>query len=248
MSLVYSNTTNKNGIIQTIERIIYGDNGDGRITGNTQLFEQFNGDINLALDSAFTIIFNADGRWQFDDRNHDDYPILTTDLVAGQRDYSFTVDSNSVLILEVQKILVAGDDGIYREVKPIDVQTDRDTVAFWDGNNAQGTPIKYDKTANAIFLDPIPSYNETNGLKMYISREASYFTTSDTAKMPGIAGIFHEYLAIRPAYQYAYRNSLSNMNALRDEMLRMEQLMETYYGRRNEDVRKRITPSTDSNK
>ena len=106
MSLAYSNTSTKNGIIQKLEQTLFGENGDGRISGNATLFEMFNGDINLALDNALRIIFDADGRWQFDDSNHTDYPIITTNIVSGQRDYPFTTDGSSNLILEIQRVSV----------------------------------------------------------------------------------------------------------------------------------------------
>lgn len=237
MSLVFSDTTNKDGIIQTLERTLFGDSGDARISGNTTQLAYFTGDINLALDKALTIIFRAGGTWQFDDANHTDYPIITTDLVASQRDYSFTEDGNSNLILDIYKVFVANADGVYNEVHPVDVQSESNTQPFTDGQNAEGTPYRYDKTGNGIFLDPIPDYAETAGLKIYINREGSYFTTADTTKKPGIAGLFHEYLVLRPAYQYAYRNGLSNAGVLQDEMLRMEDAMRKYYGRRERDVR-----------
>lgn len=242
MSKVFSNTTTKAGIIQGLERALFGDSGDARISGNALLLAQFTARINEALDRAHALIFRADGRWQFDDTNHTDYPIITTTLVAGQRDYPFVTDENSNLILEVSKVLVADDNGKFSEIKPVDQQTDLGVSPFWDANNEQGTPDRYDKTANGIFLDPIPSYTETDGLKVFISREGSYFTTADSTKKPGIAGIFHEYFVLRPAWQYAYENNLSNAGALRDEMLRVEESMVEYYSRRSKDEQPKITP------
>lgn len=90
MSLVFSNTTTKNGIIQRIER--YCGFNDGDISGNTLRLAQFTGDINVALDYTLAMIFEEGGTWQFDDSNHStNYPIITTNLISGQRDYSFTV-------------------------------------------------------------------------------------------------------------------------------------------------------------
>ena len=56
-------------------------------------------DVNLELDETYGLIFSAGGTWQFDDSNHGDYPIITTDIVASQRDYSFTEDEQGTLIL-----------------------------------------------------------------------------------------------------------------------------------------------------
>lgn len=199
-------------------------------------------DINLALDHALAIIFETDGRWQFDDGNHADYPIITTDLVDGRRDYSFVSDERGNLILDIYKVLIKPSATLpYQEIEPVDVNSQHDTQGFTDGQDAEGVPCRYDKLANGIFLDPIPSYNATAGLKIYINREASYFAEQDTTKKPGIAGLFHEYLALRPAYQYAYRNSLKNTAAIQGEVLRLEQGMREYYARREKDVHKQIT-------
>jgi hypothetical protein len=247
MSRAYSDTTNKDGILQGIEQILFGETGDGRITGNTTLKAMFTGEINQSLDDAHSIIFAADGTWQFDDRNHTDYPIITTNLVSGQRDYAFTVDGSSNLILEIQRVLIADASGNFTDIKPKDAQKD-EVPGFYDGNDTQGTPIYYDKTANGIFLDPIPSYNSTGGLKIYISREGSYFTTSDTTKTPGIAGLFHEYFVVAPAYKYAYRNNMSNVSFLLNEKVRIEEAMKDYYSRRNQDEVARLTATKHNNR
>jgi hypothetical protein len=102
------------------------------------------------------------------------------------------------------------------------------------------------KNANGIFLDPIPNYNRTGGIKVYISREGSYFTTSDTTKKPGFAGLFHEYLALRPSYQYAFRNSLDNRNILKAEMQEMEMAIMEYYKLREKDVKKTMRGLTNN--
>lgn len=204
-------------------------------------------DINLALDSAWAMIFKAGGTWQYDDSAHPDYPIITTNLVSGQRDYAFVTDEQGNLILDIYKVLVAQPDGTFKEIIPVDVQSDsKDVAGFYDGNDTQGTPTKYDKTGNAIFLDAIPNYTITNGLKVYINREGSYFTTSDTTKKAGFAGLFHEYLALKPSYYYAFRNSLKNTNNLLNELNKMEYAIKQYYGRRERDTKRRMIPNVES--
>lgn len=237
MSLAFSNTTSKNGIIQRIERTLGFNDAD--ITGNTTRLAQFTGDVNLALDDAFSIIFNASGRWQYDDTNHTDYPILTTNLVAGQQDYSFTTDSNSNLILHLHKVMAKTSSGDYKTLTPADQQelgTDRDGFSL----STQGTPVEYDKTANSIFLRPVPDTNVTDGLKIFINREASYFATSDTTKKPGFAGLFHNYLVVHPAYHYAVMNNLPIRDDLLFEKQRLENAISDYYGSRTKDEKRRM--------
>lgn len=206
-------------------------------------------DVNLALDFVLATIFKSGGTWQFDDYNHEDYPIITTNLVAGQRDYPFVTDEQGNLVLKIYRVVMAQPDGTFVDITPVDVQSEDGVTGFYDGEELRGTPNKYDKTANAIFLDAIPSYNYTNGLKVYINREGSYFTTSDTTKKAGFAGLFHEYLALRPSYQYAYRNSLPNAKLLQTEMLLMEKAIKDYYGSREQDMRSgSMKPARENNR
>lgn len=242
MSLVFNQTASPyNGIIQRTEVLLWGDDGLGKISGNSQLLGIMTTEANLADNYAQSVILQADGRWQFDDSNHTDYPIIVTDLVANQRSYPFTTDENSNLILEIHKVLAAGADGVYYELKPVDQQNDSNMDAFWDGQNRTGDPLVYDKTGSSIFLDPIPPANVTNGLKIFITRENDRFTTADTTQKPGFAAIFHEFIPVRMAWQYAFRNTLGNMSALRDEMLRIEGEMKKYYAHRDRHEKPRMT-------
>ena len=205
-------------------------------------------DINLALDEVFSTIFEVGGTWQFDDSNHTDYAIITTNLVSGQRDYTFTTDEQGNLVLEVLKVFVADEQGNFREVTPVDVPAGSAPSNHYDGLNTGGQPNTYDKLGNGILLDPIPNYNRTKGLKVYISREGSYFTTADTTKKAGFAGIFHEYLALRPSYQYARTNRLDNKNDLKIDMMEMKNAIREYYKAREKDVVKTLKTKRNKSK
>lgn len=198
----------------------------------------------MALDRALHLIFQADGRWQFDDSNHTDYPIITTNIVANQRDYTFTSDANSNLILAIQKvaILQSATATVYEEITPADAQTDGYSPYVQNDTSITGIPNMYDKLANGIFLDPIPSYSASAGLKIYISREGSYFAYTDTTKKPGFAGLYHDYLAVYPAWQYAQANGLANQNALFQNVLMLEKSIEEHYSKRADDERDLLEP------
>lgn len=193
-------------------------------------------DINLAMSDALTLAFEAGGTWQYDDTNQTDYPIITTPLVSGQRDYAFTEDEQGNLILDIYKVMVRiSATGIYQEINPVDTQTDA-AASFYDGQNLTGIPQDYDKTANGIFLDPIPNFNSADGLKIYINREATFFTTADTTKKPGIDPLCHEYLALVPSYKYARNNSLKNVARLEKDMMLYAKRIEDRYAKREKDV------------
>lgn len=243
MSLAFSQTSSPyKGIIQRCEVKLFGQDSLGRISGDSQLLGIFTSAANVALDAAYAQIFEADGRWQFDDQNHTDYPIITTDLVANQRDYTFTTDENSNLILEVEKvaILPSATDTEYDVIAPVDIQTRNEFTE--DDTSITGIPYMYDKNANGIFLHPIPEYSATNGLKIYISREGSYFQTSDTTKKPGFAGLFHDYIVYHICYHYAIDNNLQNVNGFLNEMQRLEDMMIGHYSKRSRDEQDVLSP------
>lgn len=233
MSLQFNDTATKRGIIQEIESNCGFQ--DGGISGNTTLLKKFTAQVNLALDKIFSIIFKAGKKWQFDDGNHIDHPFIMTNIVSGQRDYSFVTDEQGNLILDIYKVMRKNADGFWEEIKPVDQQSDETTEEFYDGRDVPGIPNRYDKTGNSIFFDVVPDYNSTNGLKIFINREGSYFVYGDTNKKPGFAGLFHEYLALRPSYFYAIRKGLKNYKLLKGEMLEMEGDCKKYYSDRSKD-------------
>jgi hypothetical protein len=146
--------------------------------------------------------------------------------------------------------MVADASGVFSTITPVDQQADPDSEIkdFIDGQNTSGTPIRYDKTGNGIFLDPIPSYSYTNGLKMFISRQSSYFLSSDTTKVAGIDGLCHDYLYLKPAYEYARDKNLPQKETLyRDLQISIKKIHDRY-GTREKDVEKRLIPNLESNK
>lgn len=135
---------------------------------------------------------------------------------------------------------MADEQGLFREVSPVDVPSGTSNSNMWDGLETTGQPNSYDKIGNGILLDPIPNYDAVGGLKLYISREGSYFATSDTTKKAGFAGLFHEYLILYPSYVYASINTLASTRTLRDEVEIMENKIRDYYKAREKDVQKTI--------
>lgn len=242
MSLYFSDTTNKNGLLQEIESECGFD--DGGITGNTTLLKKFTNLVNLGMDDYMSIAIQASGRWQFDDSNHTKDPIITTNLVSAQRDYHFTVDEQSNLILDIYKvaILPTATATLYQSIEPIDeLNYDSDIVT---GSTTGGVPYGYGKLGNGIFLEPRPNYSATSGLKIFINRESYHFLTSDTNTRPGIPGIHHRYLVLKASLDYARRNNLASYNRILDEVASYEGNHEKgvagsiakYFGLREKDM------------
>ncbi len=251
MSLPFSNTTNNSGLIQLLEENLGYEYGD--ISGNAVLLKKFTAALNRALDRAVSLIIQSCGEWDWDDSNQTDWPIITTGLVSGKRDYPFTTDEVGNLILEVKRVLVADRTGVFKEIYPVDQSVPTagkgsaiDTGTFLDGRNQAGIPQRYDKTGNGIFLDPVPDYAITPGLKMVVDREASYFTTSDTSKKPGFAGLYHEYLATWVTWVELKRRRDPSANEWKKDVLSAERDLKDYYATRDRDVQRRMTANVES--
>ena len=247
MSIQFNDTTNRKGLVQFYEKEIGARRG--LISGDSNLLKDFTADVNVALDDYLNLAIKSSGNWQFDDSNQTDYPMIKTNLISGQRSYVFTVDETDNLILDIYRVMVADSAGVFKEISPIDQQTyGSNTTSFYDGKNNTGKPETYDKTANGIFLDPIPNYSLTNGLKIFINRETTYFTSSATTKKPGVPGIHHKYFYLKPALEYVRRNSLGNYSALSNQVSLLEEEIKKYFGLREKDVKKRLSFNVENNK
>lgn len=200
-------------------------------------------DVNTALGNYIMLAMQAAGRWQVDDTNQVDYPIITTNLISGQQDYSFLYDATGNQILWIYKVRILQPSGLWITLTQRDLQDGTDDPL---NSTTTGIPTQYDLTANGIILTAIPNYNMTNGLEVYISRTPTYFLSTDTTKVAGIPDMFHEYLALRPAYFYCLDKGLPQTQALYnilygpDGLGGIEQAIKDYHSYRNADERPRF--------
>jgi hypothetical protein len=213
MGMPFNDTTNKTGLIQDCE--FWTNLGDGTITGDDTLLARFTSLINSGFDEVMPILFATDAHWQWDDSNFTDYPVATTDIIAGQADYSFVQDEDGNSILEIYEVYATDPNGLFQKLTPVDASTDRRAKAIFAQNSSNvGTPRRYDKFATSIFLDPVPNYDATAGIRVVFNRTGAYFTSDDTDKTPGIPALFHRLLSL-----YASRDWLSVNKSENTELL-----------------------------
>lgn len=252
MSIQFNDTSTYKGLVQLYEKEVGFNRSD--VSGNTDRLKEFTADVNIAWDDFLSIAFGPDGTWQLDDSNHTDYPFITTNLVSGQRDYTFTTDGSSNIILDIYRVMCkTSSSGSYQEIYPVDQNTpnylsNEDTTTFIDGQSTTGVPSRYDKVANGIQLDLIPSYNATSGLKMFINREPSYFAYTDTTKKPGCSGNLHKWFYIKPAHDFARRHTLAQLPRLEVEVAKLENVIKDSFRRRQRDTPKRLISFIENNK
>lgn len=187
---------------------------------------------NLALDRVTSLIMRSDTTWEWDDSNNTDLPIAVTNLVAGQLDYSLSVNH-----LKIVKVRIKDRNGVFYTLDPINRRDLSDHEL-----NATGTPRGYDKIGMSIMPYPVPDYSQTAGIEVQFQRVASYFTTDDTTKEPGFAPQFHRLIPLYAALDYCETNGMDAQSArIRNRIERMEVELVEFYSSRDYDKPHRIS-------
>lgn len=230
----FSNTTTKAGILQRIED--YTQLGDGVITGDTTLRKKMTANVNETLYELTTDIMLLQDSFDWDDASLTDFPIATTPLVAGQRDYAFS----GIDFLKLKRVDITYDGTNWVRATPFDSASYFDKPGF--GSNAVDvnflkTAPMYDPKGSGFWLYPLATASDVSaGAKARIeySRAFDEFTDDDTTKEPPIDRNFRDLIAIGaslkwpgiPDKQY---QKLINLYA------EGRQRMVLHYSKRNED-------------
>lgn len=240
--MIFNDVSGGTGLIQDCES--WTNLGATGISSNTALLKDFTRRINRWYHKVETMILRAQNDWDFDDSNKTNYPILTTNLVASQQDYTLPTGT-----LKIKRVEVAYDGTNWKIAEPLDIDEVRTPIDTTNvaANYTTDEP-KYDLIGNALFLYPIPSTNRTSCLKIWTSREPSEFSTSDTTTEPGFDEPFHEFLSVGASYDYAVQHNLPNVNALRNELVAQEARINDYYKQKTQNKIRRMEPNQESNR
>lgn len=239
----FSDTTNKNGIIQNIESLCKL--GDAGVTGNSTLFAKITGYVNMVNQWVTNGLIECDQNWQFDDYNYADLPRGTTTLVAGQRDYTLPIASSGAdasTLLGLQNIAILDSAGKERLL----TLTDLDESQLNNDYATSGLPILYKLVGNSIKIWPAADSGTqvtlAAGLIAYFRRTPDPFTTSDTTQEPGFLSTFHHLLQLGASAQYLL--PIDNKLALQYLTLfntELERLQDAYV-HANSDAKNQILP------
>lgn len=225
----FNDSSTNQGLIQEYESQLGLNYGD--VSGVTVKLQEATRLINRYVHRAVGIILRAQDEWDYDDINHSDYPILTTDLVASQQDYTLPASEK---ILKIKRVEINyGSQWVKTE--PFDINERGKATDTSSLSDFSTTEPFYDMQHNAIFLYPIPTSNVTGGLKIWITREPTEFATSDTTKEPGIDEEFHSMLAIGAAADFLEALGSPRAVAKRNLYTQYEQRLALHYGKKQDD-------------
>lgn len=230
----FSDTTNKNGLIQKFE--FWTRMPDGTVTDT--LLKQVTDRINCAFEYIMPMLISYSDFIRWDDTNHPDRPIGTINLVSGQSDYTVSQDDNSLDILNITavRILPTATATEYVTLEKMTLDDPRVLDAMSPNSSITGIPTAYVENDNNIFFYPKPNYSATNGIKLFFSREQSYFVSTDTTKKPGIPKPFHELLVLYAALDWSMvnrANDASLLTLIREKITELKTNLNSFISLRN---------------
>lgn len=232
--MVFSNTTTKSGIIQTLERLC--DLGQTYISGDSNILLEHTATINRVNHRVWHTIFTVTGNWKYDDGGFTDLPQATANLVANQIAYALPTD-----LLTVERVEIKDDNGDWFRLEPL--SPDRIPGAVDEFNDESSRPIYYTLVNGTIKLYPASDFSQDASLKIYFSRDSVDFLTTDTTKTPGFASPYHEILPIKAAiewYKVKQPNSPTLPILIQDDM-KLENSIREFYGKRFVDYKPRVS-------
>lgn len=238
----FSDTTNKDGIIQQAEG--YLGLQDGAISGNATLLKIITAFANSAYNLIVAWILEAQAHWEWDDTNYTDFPIGTTTLEIGTGDYELpaaTSGGNLATLLRVTTVSVKDANGDYVKLDPLsEQQLENDLETLFDTN---GMPKWYREVGNSVELWPKPASGYVTtaaGLKVQFQRAPDQFTSSDTTQQPGFALPFHRLIPLIIARDYGAPRGLGRQDAIATDIETGKRDLQIHYSNKNADVPRRI--------
>ena len=198
-------------------------------------------DINNAIDETHIEILQAQDGDDFDDKNYtNDFPILITDLVADQADYSMPDEMTKEKRL---KINYNGDR--WYKATPFDIN--QVGVALEDSFFSKTAPY-YDLHDNSIEIYPTPTNDFIGGLQVWISRQMALYSTAEVdagTKSPGFDRQFHELIPLKASWQWMFYKvkDYSGADRIKQQIDEKVAKMKQHYSDKQQDDNMTIMPA-----
>lgn len=212
-------------------------------------------DINIWYQKAVSMIFESQDDTDFDDQRNTTYPIVTTPMVAGQRDYAMPVSEQ---VLKIKRIDITYDGSNWFRATPFD-----DGVPQWGMGNPTSEDVnmikqapRYDTKYNSLFVYPLAVASDVSAgasIRVEWERNITVFTSSDYTIDPndstvvlGFDAPFHPIVAYGAAYEFANANNLPQLQNIKQDLQDWEIRLRQAYGRKDLDTLLAMRPAYDS--
>lgn len=237
-NMVFSESTNKTGMYEWFQDLC-------QVNSTSYTAYKYARDANNALLDYFMIAYESDGTWQISDTNKTGESVKTTNIVSGTGAYSSKVDDETSAnqILEIERVEICPDNSAsaskFKILEQYDeMTTDESIIAK---RTQSGVPTHYYIKEGQVYLFPVPDYNCTGGLKIFVKTTPTYYVGTDTTKVAGIPHPHQKYLVLKPAYEYCVVNLPQRAGGIANLLQECRTEIVNYFARRNKDIRKTAT-------
>ena len=188
--------------------------------------------VNAALDRFFTLAFQADGRWSWNDPSQDVAPIQSINLVSGTQSYNLDDFTYEIInILRVEALDSAGNNILLRRLDR--AKLNASGIALTNYKTTASTPDEYDLVGEYIYLYPKSSYNATNGLTLYTDKNKTAFVYTDTTKALPVPSLFVQYICRLASLPYLIEFQKAQKNDVAAQIQQDEIAILDYFGHRD---------------
>lgn len=211
--MVYSDTTNKNGLLQMCEQTT--GLGDAIITGNAVNKAYFTSLMNQWLQIGHFYAWTNNKDWHFDDSNHTNLAIATTSLVDGQRGY--TIPS---MLYRLRKVEGMDSAGKYYTIEQM--SDDSPVLRSEREQETAGIPTHYWMIGRVLKLYPKPDtamVTSAAGLRLHFDRKMDLFVVGDTSQEPGFDELLHPICYYGPCWEWGMVKNVPNVAQMCERML-----------------------------
>lgn len=199
--------------------------------------------FNQRMNKISSIFFTSDRQWKHNDFTYDGLNIWEGPLEVGQQSYDIT----GLGIVIVDEISVKNSNGNYQVLQHV-VREEGNGQRLQDLEESEGMPKFYELMGGSLFLYPRPkaeSIFSGDNLKIIGREIPNYFDGDDPLldeREPGFSPLFHRYLSIGAAIDFAYANNMDRkLNSLQPKLMKMESDMREHYRSRSK-TKAKATP------
>lgn len=185
------------------------------------------------------MIFESMSDYQHQDLNLTTEAIISKNLVANQ---GYVDIGLTDLILNIRRVELAYDATNYYLSSPLGEGEVSDSIATQANINARfnSTQPFHRLKGRLLYLYPVPTANATNGLKLWVDREADEFTSAQVTtgtKEPGFDEPYHVMIALGMCLDwYAGKKGMEDKrNDVKAELADYELRLRRNYGGKNAD-------------
>jgi hypothetical protein len=224
----FNDTTNNAGICQDVWNLT----GTDSTSLTTSTIARI---ANKVIRELALLAWQVSTNWKFDDSNQSTHSIATISLVDNQEDYALPTTVFDIERAEIIDVNGNATKLIFLPEKNVD-------IAISELYKTKGKPVYYILRGQSIFLKPAPNTNMVSSLKLYLSRDISEFSASDTTKEPGFPSILHPIIPIMISLEVAGINGLPQLNYIKMKADEWRAYFVDYFTARGQENKLNLMP------